>query len=70
MSLFNYGNVFIQTAGAHPNIEFNAIPDPTAAATSIAASDRFIQFSAFIVFLLFGFWFNRLDISAFLSGSQ
>lgn len=27
-SLFNYGNVIIQTAGAIPNLEFEAVPNP------------------------------------------
>lgn len=27
-SLFNYGNVFVQTAGAHVNIEFDNVPRP------------------------------------------
>ena len=27
-SLFNYGNVFVQTAGSEVNIEFLNVPDP------------------------------------------
>lgn len=34
-SLFNYGNVHVQTAGAEPNIEFNRIPAPSAVAKII-----------------------------------
>jgi uncharacterized membrane protein YdbT with pleckstrin-like domain len=34
-SLFNYGNLFIQTAGTEANIEFINIPNPTEAATAI-----------------------------------
>lgn len=30
-SLFNYGNVYVQTAGAHVNIEFDNIPRPSVA---------------------------------------
>ncbi len=28
-SLFNYGDIFVQTAGANPNIEFDRAPEPT-----------------------------------------
>lgn len=34
-SLFNYGNLFIQTAGTEKNIEFLNVPNPTQAATII-----------------------------------
>ena len=27
-SIFNYGDVFAQTAGAHPNFEFDRVPEP------------------------------------------
>lgn len=27
-SIFNYGDIFIQTAGAHPNFEFDRAPEP------------------------------------------
>lgn len=28
-SLFNYGDVFVQTAGTHPNFEFLSVPQPS-----------------------------------------
>jgi len=34
-SLFNYGSVFVQTAGSEPNIEFLKIPAPSAVAKII-----------------------------------
>ncbi len=34
-SLFNYGNIFIQTAGAEINIEFQNVPNPSAIANTI-----------------------------------
>lgn len=34
-SLLNYGDVFVQTAGAEANIEFFGAPDPTAVATML-----------------------------------
>lgn len=34
-SLFNYGNIFIQTAGAEINIEFKNVPNPSAIANTI-----------------------------------
>ncbi|MBI1982277.1 MAG: hypothetical protein HYY87_02300 [Candidatus Levybacteria bacterium] len=30
-SLFNYGDVFVQTAGTHPNFEFLSVPQPAKA---------------------------------------
>jgi len=35
-SLFNFGDVFIQTAGANPNIEFDKAPEPAKIARIIA----------------------------------
>lgn len=34
-SLFNFGNLFVQTAGTEKNIEFHNIPNPTEAASII-----------------------------------
>lgn len=34
-SLFDYGHVFVQTAGTHPNIEFLSVPHPSRIANMI-----------------------------------
>lgn len=35
-SLFNYGNIFVQTAGSEPNLEAYSVPKPSRAANIIA----------------------------------